>query len=147
MLIEITTLSSCHFCFSLSCHHYIHTPLNSFSVLVVSKNSKSLIFTVMAEPKILELNNGSMQVKVSNLGCTILSLSVPDKDGTFFFSWKNPLSIFHPSWYHKNWIFLVFNIFLHYLFDWIFLKGIWVMWFLDLIPSSHTRRVEFYVNF
>ncbi|CAH9075896.1 unnamed protein product [Cuscuta epithymum] len=35
----------------------------------------------MAEPKIFELNNGTMQVKVSNFGCTILSLSVPDKDG------------------------------------------------------------------
>ncbi|KAL3818606.1 hypothetical protein ACJIZ3_004511 [Penstemon smallii] len=35
----------------------------------------------MAEPKIFELNNGIMQVKVSNFGCTITSLSVPDKDG------------------------------------------------------------------
>ncbi|KAM3246293.1 galactose mutarotase [Capsicum annuum] len=35
----------------------------------------------MAEPKIFELNNGGMIVKVSNLGCTILSLSVPDKHG------------------------------------------------------------------
>lgn len=35
----------------------------------------------MAEAKIFELNNGTMQVKVSNYGCTITSLSVPDKDG------------------------------------------------------------------
>ncbi|KAK6148155.1 hypothetical protein DH2020_019067 [Rehmannia glutinosa] len=35
----------------------------------------------MAEPKLFELNNGTMQVKVSNFGCTITSLSVPDKDG------------------------------------------------------------------
>ncbi|KAE9586086.1 hypothetical protein Lal_00010054 [Lupinus albus] len=37
----------------------------------------------MANPKaeIFELNNGTMQVLVSNLGCTITSLSVPDKDG------------------------------------------------------------------
>lgn len=35
----------------------------------------------MAEAKIFELNNGTMQVKVSNYGCTIISLSVPDKDG------------------------------------------------------------------
>ncbi|KAL7114603.1 hypothetical protein ACP275_04G131100 [Erythranthe tilingii] len=34
-----------------------------------------------AEAKIFELNNGSMQVKVSNYGCTITSLLVPDKDG------------------------------------------------------------------
>ncbi|PIN25362.1 putative mutarotase [Handroanthus impetiginosus] len=35
----------------------------------------------MAEAKLFELNNGTMQVKVSNFGCTITSLSVPDKDG------------------------------------------------------------------
>ncbi|KAK6123622.1 hypothetical protein DH2020_042635 [Rehmannia glutinosa] len=35
----------------------------------------------MAEPKLFELNNGTMQVKVSNFGCTITSLFVPDKDG------------------------------------------------------------------
>ncbi|KAL2242942.1 aldose 1-epimerase [Sesamum indicum] len=35
----------------------------------------------MAEAKIFELNNGTMQVKVSNYGCTITSLLVPDKDG------------------------------------------------------------------
>lgn len=48
----------------------------------------------MAEPKIIELNNGSMQVKVSNLGCTILSLSVPDKDGTFFLKKKKSFLIY-----------------------------------------------------
>lgn len=37
----------------------------------------------MAEAKIFELNNGTMQVKVSNYGCTITSLFVPDKDGEF----------------------------------------------------------------
>lgn len=35
----------------------------------------------MAEPKLFELNNGTMQVKVSNLGCTITSVYVPGKDG------------------------------------------------------------------
>ncbi|KAK4436892.1 Aldose 1-epimerase [Sesamum alatum] len=35
----------------------------------------------MAEAKIFELNNGTMQVKVSNFGCTITSLLVPDKNG------------------------------------------------------------------
>nr|GEU30434.1 aldose 1-epimerase [Tanacetum cinerariifolium] len=35
----------------------------------------------MAEPQIFELNNGSMKVLVSNYGCTITSLFVPDKHG------------------------------------------------------------------
>ncbi|GFP86250.1 aldose 1-epimerase [Phtheirospermum japonicum] len=35
----------------------------------------------MAEAKIFELNNGTMQVRVSNYGCTITSLFVPDKNG------------------------------------------------------------------
>ncbi|GMH03926.1 hypothetical protein Nepgr_005765 [Nepenthes gracilis] len=33
------------------------------------------------KPDIFELNNGRMQVKITNYGCTITSLSVPDKDG------------------------------------------------------------------
>ncbi|KAL8140881.1 hypothetical protein V2J09_006902 [Rumex salicifolius] len=33
------------------------------------------------KPEIFELSNGSMHVKISNYGCTITSLSVPDKDG------------------------------------------------------------------
>ncbi|KAL6962995.1 aldose 1-epimerase [Sarracenia purpurea var. burkii] len=33
------------------------------------------------KPELFELNNGTMQVKVSNYGCTITSLSVPDKNG------------------------------------------------------------------
>ncbi|GLT35154.1 hypothetical protein SLA2020_096320 [Shorea laevis] len=32
-------------------------------------------------PEIFELNNGTMQVKITNYGCTITSLSVPDKNG------------------------------------------------------------------
>ncbi|KAF6137336.1 hypothetical protein GIB67_036373 [Kingdonia uniflora] len=36
----------------------------------------------MTEPKLFELNNGTMQVKISNYGCTITSLSVSDKNGT-----------------------------------------------------------------
>ena len=32
-------------------------------------------------PGIFELNNGSLQVKISNFGATITSLSVPDKNG------------------------------------------------------------------
>ncbi|KDP25982.1 hypothetical protein JCGZ_22712 [Jatropha curcas] len=33
------------------------------------------------KPEIFELNNGTMVVKITNLGCTITSLSVPDKNG------------------------------------------------------------------
>ncbi|KAI4347267.1 hypothetical protein L6164_008091 [Bauhinia variegata] len=33
------------------------------------------------KPELLELNNGSMNVIITNLGCTITSLSVPGKDG------------------------------------------------------------------
>ncbi|XP_021843290.2 uncharacterized protein [Spinacia oleracea] len=33
--------------------------------------------------EIFDLDNGSMHVKISNYGCTITSLSVPDKDGKF----------------------------------------------------------------
>ena len=36
-------------------------------------------------PELFELNNGTMQVLISNLGCTITSLSVPDKDGNEHF--------------------------------------------------------------
>lgn len=32
-------------------------------------------------PEVFELNNGSMQVKITNYGATITSLSVPDKHG------------------------------------------------------------------
>ncbi|KAL7139513.1 hypothetical protein ABFS83_09G057300 [Erythranthe nasuta] len=35
----------------------------------------------MAEPKLFELNNGTIQIKLSNFGCTITSLLVPDKHG------------------------------------------------------------------
>ncbi|GER28550.1 aldose 1-epimerase [Striga asiatica] len=42
-----------------------------------TENSKSS----MADAKIFELNNGNMQVLVSNYGCTITSLRVPDKNG------------------------------------------------------------------
>uniref|UniRef100_A0A7N2MQJ9 Aldose 1-epimerase n=1 Tax=Quercus lobata TaxID=97700 RepID=A0A7N2MQJ9_QUELO len=33
------------------------------------------------KPELFELNNGTMRVLISNLGCTITSLCVPDKDG------------------------------------------------------------------
>ncbi|PIA63843.1 hypothetical protein AQUCO_00201283v1 [Aquilegia coerulea] len=33
------------------------------------------------KPELFELNNGTMKVKVSNYGCTITSLFVPDKNG------------------------------------------------------------------
>lgn len=33
------------------------------------------------KPELFELNNGTMQVKISNYGATITSLSVPDKNG------------------------------------------------------------------
>ncbi|GAA0163023.1 epimerase/racemase [Lithospermum erythrorhizon] len=35
----------------------------------------------MADPEIYELKNGTINVKVTNYGCTITSLSVPDKEG------------------------------------------------------------------
>ncbi|XP_058227586.1 uncharacterized protein LOC131335998 isoform X2 [Rhododendron vialii] len=35
----------------------------------------------LKKPELFELNNGTMQIKVSNYGCTITSLSVPDKHG------------------------------------------------------------------
>ncbi|XP_012834182.1 PREDICTED: aldose 1-epimerase [Erythranthe guttata] len=35
----------------------------------------------MAEPKLFELNNGTIQLKLSNFGCTITSLLIPDKHG------------------------------------------------------------------
>lgn len=35
------------------------------------------------KPELFELNNGTMQVKISNYGATITSLSVPDKNGDF----------------------------------------------------------------
>ncbi|RZC67677.1 hypothetical protein C5167_011367 [Papaver somniferum] len=34
-------------------------------------------------PELFELNNGTMRVKISNYGCTITSLFVPDKNGNF----------------------------------------------------------------
>ncbi|KAB1212265.1 Aldose 1-epimerase [Morella rubra] len=34
-----------------------------------------------SHPELFELNNGTMRVLITNLGCTITSLSVPDKDG------------------------------------------------------------------
>ncbi|XP_028795936.1 aldose 1-epimerase-like [Neltuma alba] len=34
------------------------------------------------KPELFELNNGTMHVLVTNVGCTITSLSVPGKDGT-----------------------------------------------------------------
>ncbi|XP_047337671.1 galactose mutarotase [Impatiens glandulifera] len=37
--------------------------------------------TQQKKPEVFELNNGTMQVKISNYGCTIISLCVPDKDG------------------------------------------------------------------
>ncbi|XVF50438.1 hypothetical protein PTKIN_Ptkin04bG0100200 [Pterospermum kingtungense] len=33
------------------------------------------------QPQIFEINNGTMQVKITNYGCSITSLSVPDKNG------------------------------------------------------------------
>ena len=35
--------------------------------------------------EIFDLDNGAMQVKITNYGCAITSLSVPDKDGEVFF--------------------------------------------------------------
>ena len=48
----------------------------------------------MADPKqkaeIFELNNGTLRALITNFGCTITSLSVPDKDGIFCIS-KPPI--------------------------------------------------------
>jgi len=38
------------------------------------------------KPEIFELNNGTMQLLVTNLGCTITSFSVPGKDGSLSLS-------------------------------------------------------------
>ncbi|CAI0409323.1 unnamed protein product [Linum tenue] len=37
--------------------------------------------TPASQPELFELSNGSMKVKITNLGCTITSLEVPDKNG------------------------------------------------------------------
>ena len=34
--------------------------------------------------EVFELNNGTMQVKITNYGCIITFLSIPDKDGNSF---------------------------------------------------------------
>ncbi|CAI0409690.1 unnamed protein product [Linum tenue] len=38
--------------------------------------------TPASQPELFELSNGSMKVKITNLGCTITSLEVPDKNGS-----------------------------------------------------------------
>ena len=52
----------------------------------------------MADPnqkaEIFELDNGTMRVLVTNYGCTITSLSVPDKDGIFCCSLSNTTFFF-----------------------------------------------------
>ena len=48
------------------------------------------------KPELFELNNGSMQVKITNYGATIVSLSVPDKYGIFSqypFDWLSHFAI------------------------------------------------------
>jgi len=35
------------------------------------------------KPELFQLNNGTMRVLITNLGCTITSLSVPGKDGKY----------------------------------------------------------------
>jgi hypothetical protein len=59
-------------------------PLSQFS------HTLSLTLSSMADQnqkaEIFELNNGTVQLLVTNLGCTITSFSVPGKDGSFLFS-------------------------------------------------------------
>lgn len=38
------------------------------------------------KPELFELNNGTMRVLITNLGCTITSLSVPGKDGIYIYA-------------------------------------------------------------
>lgn len=62
------------------------SPLPHCSIIpraTTEETNKSILSNSMAEAKIFELNNGTIQVKVSNYGCTITSLFVPDKDGEF----------------------------------------------------------------
>lgn len=51
------------------------------------------------KPETFELNNGSMQVLLSNLGCTIISLSVPGKDGPFPFHFHFHSVLFADLWH------------------------------------------------
>ncbi|XP_058227588.1 uncharacterized protein LOC131335998 isoform X3 [Rhododendron vialii] len=48
-----------------------------------SLRHNSMADSPLKKPELFELNNGTMQIKVSNYGCTITSLSVPDKHGGF----------------------------------------------------------------
>ncbi|KAG5536074.1 hypothetical protein RHGRI_023754 [Rhododendron griersonianum] len=54
----------------------------------------------LKKPELFELNNGTMQIKVSNYGCTITSLSVPDKHGNMdpsfvrFSSYRDLISLY-----------------------------------------------------
>jgi len=50
------------------------------------------------KPEIFELNNGTMQLLVTNLGCTITSFSVPGKDGSLSLSQFTDFSFF----WHAN---------------------------------------------
>lgn len=60
-------------------HHFshLHTLFLSLSSIPMADQSP--------KPETFELSNGSMKILLTNLGCTIISLSVPGKDGFFFF--------------------------------------------------------------
>ena len=53
---------------------------NSLSILKLEENPMA---DQNLKPELFELNNGTMRVLITNLGCTITSLSVPGKDGIF----------------------------------------------------------------
>lgn len=53
------------------------------------------------KPELFELNNGTMQVLISNLGCTITSLSVPGKDGNRHFVFAFFRSVFLGVFFRK----------------------------------------------
>ena len=84
------------------------------------------------KPELFELNNGTMRVLITNLGCTITSLSVPDKDGIFIiYSFANCQAfsfIIISFWVCGN----VADVW----FLWI-LKANWLMLFLDSTLLNH----------
>lgn len=63
---------------------------NSLSILKLKENPMA---DQNLKPELFELNNGTMRVLITNLGCTITSLSVPGKDGIFTYMLL-PIAIF-----------------------------------------------------
>lgn len=95
------------------------------------------------KPEVFELNNGTMQVKITNYGAIITSLSVPDKHGM----WCESFSFFSPFGYFTlNLITLSFNllmIWLDLLIDFTRKLG----WRCSWIRLCRTIRGESYLIF